>query len=194
MRVGGAVLAGGASRRMGADKAFIELDGTTLLDRGVDALVRGGAESVVVVGGDRERITAAGHTFIPDHHPGEGPLGGIITALDTLDTDLVVVLACDLIDASPVAVASLVAVAADADVVVPVVEGRSQWLHAVWRRTVLDPLQQAFDAGERAPRRALTGLRVVEVLDGSPCWYADADSPADLPDRATVTGPDEQPR
>lgn len=194
MTVGGAVLAGGASRRMGRDKAFIELDGKTLLDRGIDALLAGGAEPVVVVGGDAPRIAEAGYHYVPDQHPGEGPLGGIITALEALENDLVVVLACDLIDASPVAVSSLIAVAADADVVVPVVEGRAQWLHAIWRRAALEPLRRAFAAGERAPRRALGGLRVVEILDGSPCWYADADTPDDLPAAATVTEPDQRPR
>ena len=187
---GGAVLAGGASRRMGADKAFIELDGSTLLDRAVMAVADGGADPVVVVGGDRERIEAAGHRYAADQHPGEGPLGGIITALDVVDRDLVVVLACDLIEASPVAVSSLVAVAGSADVAVPVVDGRGQWLHAVWRRTTLEPLRAAFAAGERAPRRALAGLDVVELLDGSPGWYADADRPTDLPDAAKVTGPE----
>ena len=194
MTVAGAVLAGGASRRMGTDKAFIELDGQTLLDRAVTALVDGGAQSVVVVGGDRPRIESAGHRFVPDLHPGEGPLGGIITALEATDADLVVVLSCDLVDASPLAVSSLVAVAASADVAVPVVEGRAQWLHAGWRRTALASLQAAFAAGERAPRRAVGGLSVIEILDGSPCWYADADAPTDLPDPPTVTEPEHRPR
>lgn len=179
---------------MGVDKAFIELDGQTLLDRAVDALRAAAADPVVVVGGDEARILDAGHRFVADRHPGEGPLGGIITALEAVDTELVVVLACDLIEASPVAVTSLVGAAGDADVVVPVVEGRAQWLHAAWRRSALPALQGAFAGGERAPRRALDGLRVVEILDGSPCWYADADRPTDLPDRATVTEPDDGPR
>ena len=42
-------------------------------------------------------------------------------------------------------------------------------------------LERAFAAGERASRRAAAGLSVVEILDGSPSWYADADVPADLP-------------
>lgn len=179
---------------MGADKAFIALDGQTLLDRAVAALRAGGADPVIVVGGDQAGIEAAGHRFVADLHPGEGPLGGIITALEATDAELVVVLACDLVDASPIAVSSLVAVAHDADVAVPVVEGRSQWLHAAWKRTALDHLRAGFAAGERAPRRAVDGLTVIEILDGSPCWYADADTPADLPDRATVTGLDHRPR
>lgn len=166
---------------MGRPKAFIEIDGLTLLDRAVAALTDAGVDEVVVVGGDGGRVRTAGHRFVDDEHPGEGPLGGILTALDNTAAEVVVVLACDLVDASPLAVTSLVGALGTADVAVPVVEGRSQWLHAAWRRSAVETLRAAFEAGERAPRRALGGLSVVELLDGSPCWYADADTPADLP-------------
>lgn len=179
--VAGAVLAGGASARMGRAKAFIEIDGSTLLDRAVAALSDAGIDEIVVVGGDESRIATAGHRSIADEHPGDGPLGGIITALATVEADLVVVLACDLLDASSLAVTSLVGALGSGDVAVPVVDGRPQWLHAAWRRSIEPALRAAFETGERAPRRALDGLVVVEVLDGSPCWYADADTPADLP-------------
>lgn len=181
MSVAGAVLAGGASSRMGRDKAFIELDGQTLLDRAVAALTDADVEPIVVVGGDRPRVEAAGHRFVPDRHPGEGPLGGILTALEAVDTDLVVVLACDLVDASPLAITSLIGSIGTGDVAVPVVDGRAQWLHAIWRRRAVPTLDRAFAGGERAPRRAVADLAVVEILDGSPCWYADADTPGDLP-------------
>jgi len=179
--VAGAVLAGGASSRMGRPKAFIEVGGQTLLDRAVAALSDAGANPIVVVGGDRRAVEAAGHRFVPDEHPGEGPLGGIISALGAADTELVVVLACDLLEASPLAVTRLIAALGTADVAVPVVDGHAQWLHAVWRRSAERTLRTAFDRGERAPRRALNGLVDVEVFGGSPSWYADADTPTDLP-------------
>ena len=179
--VAGAVLAGGASTRMGRPKAFIEIDGRTLLDRAVAAMHGADIDDVIVVGGDRAVIEAAGHRFVADAHPGEGPLGGIVAALGATEAEIVVILACDLLHASSIAVRSLVGALGTGDVAVPVVEGRAQWLHAAWRRSALPTLKAAFTAGERAPRRALAGLSVVEVLDGSPCWYADADTPADLP-------------
>ena len=147
---------------MGVDKAFVEWDGLSLLDRAARALRDGGAAPVVVVGGDQGRVEAAGYDFIADLYPGEGPLGGIITALRSLDCDLVVVLACDLVGPSPSAVSHLAAVAGTADVAVPIVEGRAQWLHAGWRQRALEALVTAFDAGVRAPRHAVDGLEIVE--------------------------------
>ena len=180
-RLGGAVLAGGASRRMGTDKALISHDGVTLVEGAVAALRAAGADPVVVVGGDRSALEALRLDVVDDRWPGEGPLGGIITALLEVDTDIVAVLSCDLTDASAIAVASVVGAVGTADVAVPVVEGRTQWMHAAWRRSALPALTAAFDEGRRAPRDAVSALTVTHLLDGDPCWFHDADRPEDLP-------------
>ena len=104
----GAVLTGGASRRMGTDKALVEVDGRALALRVADALRAAGASRVVAVGGDLERLQALGLEAVPDLHPGEGPLGGILTALAATDQDVVVVLACDLPAADPSAITAVV--------------------------------------------------------------------------------------
>ena len=121
---------------------------------------------------------------VADRWPGEGPLGGIITALEAVPTPVVAILSCDLTDASAVAVRSVAGALGDADVAVPVVDGRAQWLHAVWRRALLPDLHAAFSAGIRAPRHAMEGRRIAQLLDGDPCWFHDADSPEELPPSA----------
>lgn len=176
----GAVLAGGASRRMGRDKAFIEIDGTTLLERSVAALDGAGLEPVIVVGGNARAIGRLGFTCVQDRYPGEGPLGGVITALDAVTTDAVMVLSCDLTEASSMAVTTVIGALGDSDVAVPVVEGREQWLHSAWQRRALGSLEAAFERGARSMRDGTDGLRVTRVLDGDPCWYADADTPDEL--------------
>ena len=177
----GAVLAGGASTRMGRDKALIEIDGVAMVTIAVEALRTAGAADVWVVGGDREAIETLGHRWVPDLHPGEGPLGGVITALTEATADVVAVLACDHVAAAAPAVRIVVGALGDGDVAVPVVEGRSQTLHAAWRRSVLQRLEDVFDNGGRSVRDGLAVLDVVQILDGDPCWFADADTPADLP-------------
>jgi molybdopterin-guanine dinucleotide biosynthesis protein A len=180
----GAVLCGGSSSRMGADKALIELDGAAMARRVGDALLAAGATRVVAVGGDADALRALGLEVVPDLHPGEGPLGGILTALDALGADvgLVAVLACDLVDPDPAAVRAVVRHAAehDVDVAAPAVDGRRHLHHAVWRSAVLPRITAAFAAGERAPRRAVAALRVGEVPGIDPARVADADDPAAL--------------
>src|SRR5687768_5401850 len=95
----GAVLTGGASRRMGADKALVEGDGLAMARRAADALWAAGATEVMAVGGDAQALGRLSLEVVRDLHPGEGPLGGILTALAATDEDVVVVLACDLVAA-----------------------------------------------------------------------------------------------
>ncbi len=187
----GAVLTGGASRRICRDKALLEVDGRALAATAAQALTDAGASEVVAVGGDADGLSAVGLTVVADRFPGEGPLGGIVTALGhfaSLDVP-VVVLACDLPAASAANVASTVsAVQEEAGplVAVPLVEGRRQWMHACWTPRAGALIAAAFEAGERAAWRAAesstgAGLRITEVAGPSSDGFRDVDQPGDLP-------------
>ncbi len=78
----GAVLTGGSSRRMGRDKALVEISGRTLVEICVAALTDGGADEVVLVGGDASALGSVvpRARWVADLSPGEGPLGGLLTA------------------------------------------------------------------------------------------------------------------
>jgi molybdopterin-guanine dinucleotide biosynthesis protein A/rhodanese-related sulfurtransferase len=179
----GVVLAGGRSRRMGRDKALVEVGGRPLAVIAADALRRAGASQVTVVGGDGSGLAGVGLAVRPDDHPGEGPLGAIVTALGSAPAGIVMVLACDLprIDADTVAA---VVTALDrhpaADVAAPRLDGRLQVLTAAYRTRIRSHLAAAFAAGERAPRRALDGVEVVAVEGLDPERLADVDRPDDL--------------
>lgn len=180
----GYVLCGGASRRMGRDKALLPVDGVPLARRVADALVVAGASSVEAVGGDAPALCAAGLAHRPDRWPGEGPLGGVITALGAASRPgVAVVLSCDLVAPAPEAIHLVVRALATsgADVAVPVVEGRHQWLHAAWHRRVGSIVGDLFAAGERSVAGAVLALRVEEVTGVAPVALADADRPEDLP-------------
>ena len=183
----GAVLAGGASTRMGADKAFIEIDGEPMVARAAAALRAAGAEPTLVVGGDAARLGALGLDAVADRHPGQGPLGGVITALGALGVpgiDAVVTLPCDVIAPDAAAVRRVLerfAAAPAADLVVPVGGGAPQWMHAAWRSSCLPRLSEAFASGVRSPSEAARELRTVEVDVPGVGWFADADRPEDLP-------------
>jgi molybdopterin-guanine dinucleotide biosynthesis protein A len=83
--VAGAVLMGGASRRMGRDKALVEVDGLPMASRVAAALTAAGCRSAVAVGGDAAVHARLGLSSVPDRWPGEGPLGAIVTVLGLLD-------------------------------------------------------------------------------------------------------------
>lgn len=183
----GVVLCGGASRRMGTDKAVLEIDGRLMAARVADALASAGASTVVALGGDRHRLGEAGLDHVEDLHPGEGPLGALVHALGVVGgEDVVAVLACDLLQPDPALISRLVTAraTADADVCVPLAAGRPQWALAVWHRRVGRLLGDVFASGERSLVGAASGLRVEFVEGVDPLVCADADTPTDLPDEA----------
>ncbi len=90
-----AILAGGESRRMGADKAALTFGGVPLLELAARAALAAGLP-VLVAGRDHPPgwpLPAV--EFAPDAAPGLGPLGGLETALRRAGTP-VLALACDM--------------------------------------------------------------------------------------------------
>ncbi len=148
-----------------------------------DALHGAGAAEVLAIGGDLDALAALGLDARPDDHPGEGPLGGVLTALRHARHDIMVVLACDMpiVDAG-VVMALLGALEADpeADVAAATDDGHLQVLTAAYRSRSRPGLEAAFAAGERAVRRAVESLRVVPVDGLDPAALADVDRPEDL--------------
>jgi molybdenum cofactor guanylyltransferase len=171
----GAVLTGGASRRMGVDKATIPVEGVAMAARVAAALRSAGATEVVMVGSPVE-----GERAVPDDHPGEGPLGGVLTALAWSGPEGVVVAPCDLVAPSPSAFTALAdALEGHRDALVAVA-GLDEPLPIALRPAAIEALQRAFAGGERSLRRALAGLDPVVVALG-PTAVADADTPDELP-------------
>ena len=90
----GAVLAGGQSRRMGTNKALMEVDGKPMIRLIADSL-KEVCNDVMIVGGNKDAYATFGFPWYPDDVPDRGPLGGIYTALTRAGTD-VLIAACDL--------------------------------------------------------------------------------------------------
>jgi molybdopterin-guanine dinucleotide biosynthesis protein A len=94
MPTSGFVLAGGASKRMGQDKALMPYGGTTLVEH-VAKIVNEAAGSVALIG-DPARLGHLGLPVFADELPSCGPASGIYTALRVTDTDWNLVVACDM--------------------------------------------------------------------------------------------------
>lgn len=158
----GAVLTGGASTRMGATKALVEVGGVAMGRRVADALADAGCDPIVAVGGDPVELAGLGLRVVPDGDPGTGPVGGILAALDagrtTWGADLVVVAACDLPGVTAAMVAALVEPALEAaggtgaggrQVIVATTD-RLQPALAVWPVEAADELSRLHRDGVRS--------------------------------------------
>jgi molybdopterin-guanine dinucleotide biosynthesis protein A len=161
MNRAGFVLVGGASSRMGRDKALLPYGGATLVEH-VAARVASAAGCVVLVGPPR-RYWHLGCLVIPDFFRHCGPLGGLHAALAASPADWNLVVACDMPAVTAGFLKSLLAAAesAGADALVPA--WPSGWLEplcAVYRRELAQPLAEVLERGVRQAAQALAGLRV----------------------------------
>jgi molybdopterin-guanine dinucleotide biosynthesis protein A len=142
------ILAGGKSSRMGADKAFLDFDGRTLLERTLE-LARSVTDAVRIVGGREKFVPFA--PVVEDVFSGHGPLGGIHAALRSSNSDLNLMIAVDAPFVSRALLQYLILEAhhaPEATAVVPCCNGHRQPLCAIYRREFAEVAEKALIAGK----------------------------------------------
>jgi molybdenum cofactor guanylyltransferase len=167
--VRGYVLAGGASSRFGTDKALAELQGKSMLTRTVELLSTFCGNVAIVAPTVKLRDPSV--ETILDRWPGEGPLGGILTALfdakqKSWSDAWNLILSCDMpfLTHDWLAFLSQRALQSVGEAVVPQNTHGLEPLCACWKTAAHEATSAAFDSGTRKVTEALRKLRM-EVLD-----------------------------
>lgn len=154
---------GGASRRMGRDKALLPVEGQPLAERVASTLERV-VPRVVLVGRDREDPRFPDRTVLADRFPGQGPLAGLHAALLEAAGQPVFLAACDLPELTPRLIEWVIGdepVARDAPQArVPATGGRLQPLCALYGPACLGPAERALETGRLSMYRFLDDLEV----------------------------------
>jgi len=150
--VSGIILAGGQSRRMGRDKALIDFQGQPIITR-VMAALRELTNDIVVVSNRSDVYGPLGDPWgarvVADFDPPCGPLGGIAAGLQAMDSELAIVVACDMPFLDVMLLRWLIDQADGNDAVVPRTGDEYEPLHAVYRRTCTNPIVQRINQGDR---------------------------------------------
>jgi molybdenum cofactor guanylyltransferase len=186
-RVTAAVLAGGESTRFGSDKALARLPGdtATFLER-VVSVARSVADKVVIVAPDRSAYRSLGALIVLDLFPGEGPAGGVLTALREARTEWLLVLSCD----QPLIETRDLATLLDGKGMAPVLvfQSASARLHPLPCLIRVDACRSTVEAAYEEGCRSLTklhvrcGVKSISIPDReAERRMSDIDSPADMP-------------
>lgn len=139
-RCAGVVLTGGASRRMGTDKAFVVVDGRPMAIAVADALWEAGCQPVECQGGDLAGLASLGLHGFADEYPDGGPADAIRVASARHDAPILVV-ACDLPDVDAAAVTAVLDAGSEHDrLAVAVADGRPHLLAYVPAGTIVGPV------------------------------------------------------
>ncbi len=147
----GFILAGGASSRMGTDKAKLLLGKQTFIDR-IAAALQPVTQKVSVVGADPANANAELNT-VPDVFDKWGALGGVHGALCACRAEWAAVVACDLPFVTAALFERLAGLRGGYDAVAPVqIDGRPQPLCALYRVAVChEKADELIRAGQRRP-------------------------------------------
>ena len=183
------ILAGGKSTRMGEDKAFVMLEGRTLLARVINS-ARSVTPNVRIIGDPAKFASFA--PVVEDIFPGCGPLAGIHAALHDTSADLTIILAVDLPFVSPALLRFLIERAEQSPAsaaIVPRVDQLWQPLCAVYRRQFAGPAESALRAGHYKidPLFSESTTHAIEERDLqdaglSPRLFLNVNTPQDLID------------
>ncbi len=181
----GVVLAGGRSSRMGRDKALIEVDGRTLLDRALDKLEPHVQELLVI--GDPGKYGHVGPFVFADDIPGVGPLGGILTAMRYASNDRLLVLACDMPNVTPRLFEHLKeGLTREGTAFVPACDGQLEPLAAAYHRRCRSTFEARVAQGAWKVSDALEQVRAtfVQICPGEEGWpqdlFRNINAPGDL--------------
>jgi molybdopterin-guanine dinucleotide biosynthesis protein A len=163
------ILAGGRGRRMGGvNKALLTRDGEIFLVRQARACF-GWTDEVLLAGGDplfaAAQDEALGLKPVPDLYAEAGPLAGLHAGFSAASHSYIWLLACDQplasADAASLLYRLLVASPTDA-AAIPVIAGKPQPLHGVFRRETVKQAGELLQRGER---------KLLALLDAIP-WIA----------------------
>jgi molybdopterin-guanine dinucleotide biosynthesis protein A len=154
LRVGGIVLCGGQSKRMGRPKAWLPFAGEVMLPRVVRLLGEAVEPIVVVAAPDQELPPLPnGVLTVRDEERGRGPLQGLAAGLAALDgrADAAYASSCDVPFLRPAFVRRLIDLLGDSQICVPRVGEYHHPLAAVYRVEVLDTVRQLLAENRLRP-------------------------------------------
>jgi molybdopterin-guanine dinucleotide biosynthesis protein A len=161
----GIILAGGKSNRMGREKGLVGFHGKSLIQYGID-LLKKQTDKIILSSGNPD-YKRFGLEMVPDGVTGQGPAGGIASALKHSTTPWNMVIACDLPFLEPELIDALLANAEGFQAVIPLHDGRSEPLAGLYHKDLWKTFDEAISKGDLALHRILAACNVFYLETGS---------------------------
>jgi molybdopterin-guanine dinucleotide biosynthesis protein A len=144
------ILCGGKALRFGRSKAIASVGGCTVIERIIRVLEPLSSQIIAVTSADKTDIPVVGKAkVVTDVYPGRGPLGGIYTGLLHAQSDLALVVGCDMPFLNAKLISLMLDLADGFDVVAPRLgDGYIEPLHAVYAKTCLMKMRSQLERGQ----------------------------------------------
>lgn len=183
MQITGIILAGGKSLRMGSDKAFVQLNKKTLLERAIE-LIQPFCDLLLISSNNQEH-DKFGYEIIPDEIKNCGPIGGIYSCLKHSSNDWNMVLSVDSAFVEPEFVRYLISEIDNSDALVPFHKKGKEPLIALYHKNSLAQIEKMLKSGDFKMHNLLDSLNTKFVdtqnwVENCPQLFLNLNRPEDL--------------
>ncbi len=161
MELSGLILSGGKSSRMGQDKAGLSYRNQAFLEKAIQLASQ--RCSRVFISSSHEHHVVPGVTRIPDAYPSDGPLSGLVSALEFYAAEAWLVLAVDLPLLRSDSLDLLLQLAHPEKVTAYSIAGLPDPLFAIYPKASFAAIQAYYQAGKRKMRGLLMELHYHEI-------------------------------
>ena len=182
-KIGGIILAGGKSSRMGQDKALLDFQGKRLIDYAIDLLSP--ICSGLLISVNQPGYEQFGFEIVADHFKGCGPIGGLHAALRASKYDWNLVVSCDTPFLSQKLFDLLLQSKDGCQAVIPKHENGVEPLVALYHKNLGGFLEQKILQGDFKLQKLIREqkvnfLDVSDLLNDHPNLFNNLNSPADM--------------
>lgn len=160
----GIILAGGENRRMGTDKAFLDIDGRPLIDHILDVFLTL-FDRTIVVTNTPDRYRSYDVEVTSDALDLRGPLTGIYSGLLRSTAEYNFVAACDMPYLNPELISYMGEISAGKDAVVPQFDGFLEPLHAIYRKGIIPVMEAQLRQQDRRIRGLFDHIEIRYVTE-----------------------------
>lgn len=140
------ILAGGKSRRMGLNKAFLKYGSTTFIEHQI-VMLRNIFDEIILSANDANAYTHLKLPIVSDVLPERGPLSGICAGLSRARSSHAFVIACDMPFINEKLILYLKSLINDYDIVVPQTSRGLEPMHAFYSKNCIQPIYRCLEEG-----------------------------------------------
>lgn len=183
MQITAIILSGGKSKRMGSDKALLEINGTSLLEKSIK-LCNPFCNDIIISSNNLEHQNF-GYSVIADEVENCGPIGGIASCLKKSNTEWNFVISVDAAFVENDFIEFLFSVIENAEAIVPVSENGKEPLIALYNTSCLPVVEEKLEAGDFKMHNLLNAINTKFVdaqswVDKYPKLFHNLNRPGDL--------------
>ncbi len=177
-KIGGLILAGGESRRMGRDKWNLPFDGTILLERIIQNITDS-VDEVFVITKTPEKFDATSilYKILTDNRPEKCSLAGIYSGISKSPYENNLVLACDIPFVDSEVVLMLKSHLGSWDAIIPKTEFGLEPLCGIYSKSCLPAFENAINQGDFQIQATLLKLNCQMVSGIDPDVFQNINTP-----------------